>query len=148
MAQNKSGKLHEFSLEGEAMMSIAGLTVFGLVAGYIMEIVSRITGSASDMQGLTIGCAVLGFGAGVWYTFKQYKFQKEFGIRSDNQYKIDKVIEHFGTPSDIIKDENCSYYHFTEEVVGLFSREHVFTVDKKGVVIKHELSDIGTKQKD
>ena len=52
MTQNKNGKLHEFSLEGEAMMSIAGLTVFGLVAGYVMEVISRFTGSASDMQGL------------------------------------------------------------------------------------------------
>nr|MBQ0091360.1 hypothetical protein [Candidatus Enterousia merdequi] len=148
MSQNKSGKLHEFSLESEALQSILGLPVFGLIAGYFMSLIGKFTGTASDMSGLPIGCAIIGFCAGIWYTFKQYKFQKEFGIRSNNQYNIDKVIEHFGTPSEIIKDEKCSYYHFTEDVLTFFSREHVFTVDKKGIVTKHELSDIGTKQKD
>lgn len=148
MAKTENGKMHEFSLGDEIFSSIAGLLVFGILFGFVIHILMSVMGNQSNMSVWIILCMIIFGGIGIAYSFKLSKFNKEFGLRKDNKYSIDKVKDYFGAPADIIEDKDCSYYTFYEDIAGMLSRVHTFTTDKKGVVIKHELSFIGTNKKD
>lgn len=148
MAKQENGRLHEFNLAGEIFSSMAALLIFGMLFGVVINIVMVIMGNPGNMNTWVILCMLIFAGIGIAYSFKLRKFDKEFGLRDNNKYSIDKVKDYFGAPVDILEDKDCSYYTFYEDVAGMLARVHTFTTDKKGVVIKHELSFIGNNKKD
>jgi hypothetical protein len=105
-------------------------------------------GNPGNLMLWIIICMVIFGGIGIGYACKLRKFNKELGIRNGNDYTIDKVKEYFGAPVNILEDKDCSYYTFREEIIGMFARTHTFTTNKKGIVIKHELTSIETNKKD
>lgn len=144
----KNQNLNEFTLQDEIFNTMAALLGFGLLFGFFVNVVTVFMGEHGNL-GLWVVLGLLIFGGvGVAYAFKLRKFDKEFGIRPDNKYNIDKIKDYYGAPVDIIKDDNNSYYTFREEIFGMFAKTHTFTTDKSGNVIKHEVSFIGVNKKD
>lgn len=76
---------------------------------------------------------------------KKVDIAKKFTIKEGNKFTIEDVKKEFGTPTNVIKDGDLSYYTFEEHATssGLFGKSfqtiHTFTADKKGIVIKHEM---------
>lgn len=76
---------------------------------------------------------------------KKIDIAKKFTVKEGNKFTIEDVKKEFGTPTNVIKDGDLSYYTFEEQANsdGLFGKVfqtiHTFTADKKGVVIKHEM---------
>ena len=142
----KNNNVNEFSLKDEIFNSMAMLIFFGAAFGFLMNIFMALRGEGNMALMVIIGMVIFGcIGAG--YAFKLRKFDKEYGIRPDNKYSIDKIKEYFGAPEGIIEDKDNSYYTFREEIMGMFSKTHTFTTDKSGIVIKHEVSSIETNKK-
>ena len=147
MSKHENGKMYEFSLGDEIFNSMAIFLVCGMIFGFLLNIMMVLMGNPGNMTLWIIICMIIFGGIGIGYAFKLRKFNKEFGIRKDNDYSIDKIKDYFGSPVNILEDKDCSYYTFHEEFMGIFARTHTFTTKKKRVVIKHELTSFKTNKK-
>lgn len=143
MADQNNGNLHEFILRDEIFNTILALLGFGALFGFLANVVTVVLMRQKGDLGLWLVIGLIAFGIfGVVYAFKLRKFDKEFGIRPDNKYSIDKIKNYYGAPVNINEDKDNYYYTFREEMFGMFAKTHVFTTDKSGTVKKHEVSSI------
>lgn len=147
MTNQENGKLHDFDLSNEIFNAVAVYFGSGLLFGFLIYIITAIMGRNTGV-GAFIICILIFGGVGIAYLFKLHKFDKDFGLRQDNKYSIDKIKEYFGAPINILEDKDCVYYTFYENTPLVFNKIHTFTTDKKGIVIKHELSFLGNNKKD
>lgn len=147
MSKPENGNLHEFTLQDEIFNTTAALIGFGVLFGFVVNVVTVFMGQPGNLGLWTvIGMIVFG-GVAIAYALKLYKFDKKFGVRAGNEYNINKIKDYYGAPINIIEDKDNSYYTFREEIFGMFAKIHTFTTDKSGIVKKHEVSFIGTNKK-
>jgi hypothetical protein len=136
----KSGKRKEYKAQDEIGIVLVGGPLAGACFGWFRGLWEG-GGKAMGMT-ITIGLFIGLIGGGI-YAAKLIKFARQFKITKNDPYTIERVKEHFGAPTNIVKDTDVSYYTFGEESLGgIVKRNHVFTTDGKGVVVKHEVESL------
>lgn len=129
MARKKS----KFKLVNELSIAIIGGPFMGMMGGLLL---SLFIGKDGLPAGIIIGIIF-----SIVYSCEVIRLSKRFRINDNHKYTIKDVKDYFGTPLEIIKDEDETYYRFADKMI-FVKRGHIFTTDKAGNVIKYEVEDL------
>ena len=121
--------------------AIAPTILYGVGGGFLAFVLGSV------IAGAETGFVVLLIWICIAFIMIKNKIEiaKKFTVKDGNKFTIEDVKKQFGTPVNVTNDGKLFYYTFQETSItgGLlgaaFNTTHIFTVDKKGVVVKHEI---------